>query len=219
MKNRLRLIIFDLDGTLVDTEPIYRIGWIKALGKNGFSADKAEIANWNGKSLVETTTIIKDKIQNESMSNKILSDREAFILDQLEKGLIKAKPFARELLLFLKKEGIEIALATSTRKERGLRILAKFGLTSYFDCLVFGDEVTAAKPHPDSYNKVLALTKRQPDESLVIEDSQIGCLAAQKAGLPVFLITDTPFPHEDLKSIFRCSSSLRAVREWFLTTR
>ncbi|WP_305152874.1 HAD family phosphatase [uncultured Dubosiella sp.] len=182
--------IFDMDGLLVNSEDIYRIGWKKAFEAYGLHVDDAIIASWNGKSAMSCEQVIVAQFHDPTLYGKLFQVREDFIYESLDKGDLHLLPYVKEVLEQLKKDGKKIALASSCRKKRATDILKKTGVFDLFDVMVNADDVEHVKPAPDIYEKALALTGTPKDKALVLEDSSIGVQAARNAGLDVVQVIE-----------------------------
>lgn len=187
---QLRLLIFDMDGLLLDSEQAYRRGWLWVAKKNGLALTEADMAGWSGQSLDQTLAKLAGVLGDSKLVDQLRSEREVYIREQLQKDAIQLKPYAREVLEKAREKGLQTALATSTVRERATHYLDYHELWPLFDYVTFGDDVTHLKPDPESYLMTLAKAGVPADQALVMEDSITGATAATRAGLPVLLIPD-----------------------------
>lgn len=198
-KNELKLIVFDMDGLLVDTEQVYFAGWHHALKEHNLAAPEGVIPSWVGKGMYEAMEELDQLTHDREWTLKIRESREQYFFRELEEGRVKTKPYARETLAKAK-EHYTVGLATSTMGEKATRILETLDLLHYFDYPVFGSEVENLKPAPDLYLEVLNRSKMTAKEAIAVEDSITGTKAAGAAGLSTFLVPDSNFPF-DQKSV------------------
>lgn len=184
MKNNktIKCVIFDMDGCLVDTEACYVKSWKSAFEIDGFSINSDVIDSWAGLG----TTYIDDEIykltRDINRSKKIRQLREDMFFELLEAGAVELKPYAKEILSFIKANKIKVGLASSTFEFKALKILKYFELLNFFDFMVFGDQVRNLKPEPDIYLKALEISEENIEDCLVFEDSVSGVKAAKSAG-------------------------------------
>ena len=132
----------------------------------------------------------------------------------LTKG-VNLKKGAKNLLAFLQREGIPIALATSSVESRARMILDSNGILSLFDHLVFAKDVKRSKPYPDMFLKACSDLNVLPENCLVLEDSEAGIEAAYRAGIPVICIPDLKMPAQSfLNKTEQVFQDLDAVRDY-----
>lgn len=184
------LIIFDLDGTLINTDTLYTLGWKTILKGYGVELPEATLAQMNGQSTEKNNAIVNSYLDSWDRTLEARNKREGFVLDAMEMGLLLMKPGAQELLDDLKAAGRRMALATSSPSGRAKGQLAKLGLEPYFEFIIYGDEVSEKKPAPEIYTTVLDKLAVAPENSVAIEDTRSGVLSALAAGLEVYLVTD-----------------------------
>lgn len=220
MKNK-ELIIFDMDGLLVDTEIHYRNGRVVAAKEEGIDLDKGVVDSWVGKGINYTTDYFDRVTGNEEITKKIRENREKYFYQQLESSKVNIKKGAKDLIISLYNEGYKLALATSTAEKRSSDILNYFDLLKYFTFKTFGDKVKNVKPNPDLFNNIIEQAKiADRSKALVIEDSLTGAKAARNAGIEVLLIPDNSF-HGDFfenvpDNVVRQFRDLIEVKEFLL---
>lgn len=188
---RKELIIFDLDGTLINTDTLYTLGWKTILKEYGVELPEATLMQMNGQSTERNNEIVNSYLNSWERTLEARNKREGFVLDAMEMGLLLMKPGAQELLDELKSTGRRMALATSSPSGRAKGQLAKLGLESYFEFIIYGDEVSEKKPAPEIYTTVLEKLAVAPEDSIAIEDTRSGVLSALAAGLEVYLVTNS----------------------------
>ena len=174
----VKAVIFDLDGTLIDTEKYYRICWPKALAHLKQMFDDPELDY-----------------------PAIRAYRKELMEEALARDGIRIKPGAVELLTFLRERGIITAIATATDMERATRYLKKIGLETYFDRIISATMVKEGKPSPDIYIYACEQLGLQPEKCLAVEDSPNGITSAYHAGCRVIMVPDQTEPEEELKAL------------------
>lgn len=190
----VKAVIFDLDGLLVDTEMISFEIYKRLLEKYDISFSLTDyVQNYSGKT-EENNVARLIEVFNLPWS---LSEGLEMVF-ALEKQLLQKdvglKKGAMNLLNELKKKDVQIALATSSIKERAFQILSKHNLIDYFDVFVFGPECQHGKPYPDIFQIACEKLGAHPEECLVLEDSENGIQAAFSANIPVICIPDMKKP-------------------------
>ncbi len=193
----IKAVIFDLDGLLIDSEPIaYGIlqDMVKPYG--GFITMDNYCADYLGRTArfsIHTIAVEYNIPIDEDELFKIYLDMEKVAT---ENG-IPLKKGAKELLEHLKLKGYKTIVASSSVRERAEKILKSHNISQYFDDMVFGYEVENGKPHPDIFLKACEKLDVKPSEAVVLEDSGAGIQAGYSAGIPVICIPDLKKPSEE----------------------
>jgi HAD superfamily hydrolase (TIGR01509 family) len=192
----VKLAIFDMDGTIADSERIAQRVTIDFFKSKGISINKKEqkdVFGLNWKDLVRE--ILK---RNGMEYSQTLKDtlKERYVRTMRKE--VGAVPGAHDLLLFLKKR-LKLALATNSRYREVEIICSKLDFDRYFDLKLARDHVKNAKPDPEIYLKAADRMNVKPDECIVFEDSVIGIRAAKNANMKCIAITNT-YPPKLLKA-------------------
>ena len=208
-------VIFDLDGLLADTEIISLKVYQELLKDFGIPfTEETYSREYSGHREEENVQRFLDTYDlpwNFDQTLEKVYELEARILD---KG-VNLKKGAKNLLAFLQREGIPIALATSSVESRARMILDSNGILSLFDHLVFAKDVKRSKPYPDIFLKACIDLNVLPENCLVLEDSEAGIEAAYRAGIPVICIPDLKMPAQSfLNKTEQVFQDLDAVRDY-----
>ena len=185
----MRAVLFDMDGTLVDSEKLWDISLAALYEELGGRLSPDVRASLVGGSAEDTIrTIYQDLGLELNPVAMAESDRwlHAYTGELFDGGLPWCAG-APELLEALAAEGIPMALVTNTQRALTDRALNSIG-RQYFSATVCGDEVPQGKPAPDAYLRAAALLDVSPDHCLAIEDSVRGTAAAEAAGCPVLVV-------------------------------
>jgi HAD superfamily hydrolase (TIGR01509 family) len=181
----MKTILFDFDGVLVDTEPIYDIFWNEAGKRYAVGID-------NFAEIIKGTTL-PDIITNH-FNDRTEEEKQTIIRESTtyEKHMpLPAMPGSMEFLKMLKKHNVTIGLVTSSDREKIERATALYQLDEIFDTIVTSDRITKGKPDPMCYLLAAADLNVSPAECLVFEDSFAGIEAATKAGMRVIALSTT----------------------------
>ena len=208
-------VIFDLDGLLADTEIISLKVYQELLKDFGIPfTEETYSREYSGHREEENVQRFLDTYDlpwNFDQTLEKVYELEARIL---AKG-VNLKKGAKNLLAFLQREGIPIALATSSVESRARIILGSNGIMSLFDHLVFAKDVKRSKPYPDIFLKACSDLNILPENCLVLEDSEAGIEAASRAGIPVICIPDLKIPAQSfLNKTEQVFQDLDAVRDY-----
>jgi HAD superfamily hydrolase (TIGR01509 family) len=181
-------VIFDCDGTLVDSEPLAGLAWKRTVAPYGYEVTDADLDACMGRPYAHTHAYLSERAA--------LPDPAAFwpsLRTELF-GLIDARlePFADAVAAAeeLRGQGVRLAVASSSPRERLDRTLERAGLS--FAVTVAGDEVEHGKPAPDMFLKAAALLDVLPARCVVVEDSEPGIAAGLAAGMPTLGIRRVP---------------------------
>lgn len=191
------LVIFDLDGTLVDTETISFNTW-KDVGKRyGLEVPDELIYSFIGRN----SEAIKNRWIKE-MGDIVPFDElykiKKEIANEEYNRNAKLKDGVIEFLKVLDELGIKKAVATSSSKDRAERLLGLTGIFDRFDLMITGDMVLRSKPNPEIFLKTMEEMDVNPLETIVIEDSKNGIKAAKRSGAITVLIPDILKPDEEM---------------------
>ena len=213
-------VIFDLDGLLADTEIISLKVYQELLKDFGIPfTEETYSREYSGHREEENVQRFLDNYDlpwNFDQTLEKVYELEARIL---AKG-VNLKKCAKNLLAFLQREGIPIALATSSVESRARMILDSNGILSLFDHLVFAKDVKRSKPYPDIFLKACIDLNVLPENCLVLEDSEAGIEAAYRAGIPVICIPDLKMPALSfLNKTEQVFQDLDAVRDYLESKR
>ena len=190
-------IIFDMDGTLLDTQKIYMPAWKWAGEIQGFSDMDKTALLMCGTNEVGSTKYLKDHFPTLDIV-KFKADAEDYVNENLT---IRYKEGVKETLDFLKEKGIKLGLASGTSREKAIKRLNFVNALDYFDVIVCGNEIENGKPAPDIFLKAANLLGANPEECIVFEDSDNGIKSGYNAGMKVIGIPDVKPFSEEIKSM------------------
>jgi HAD superfamily hydrolase (TIGR01509 family) len=181
-------VIFDCDGTLVDSEPLSAEAWRRTLAPYGYAVTDADLEACVGVTYARTHAFMAERVALPSA--EALWPELRRTLFGLYDTQLKAFPDALEALADLRARGVPVAVASSSVRERLDRTLAGVGLT--FDITIAGDEVEHGKPAPDMFLLAAKRLGLAPSECVVIEDSAPGVAAGRAAGIPTLGVCRVP---------------------------
>ena len=197
----IKYVIFDMDGTLFDTEPYFERSWSETGDRWGLKGMREmyypQIA---GRSIELARQLLQD-INGEGFdSEKFFAERWVQFSALVANG-VEEKEGCYELLSFLKKNGIKTALATSTTRKLAVPYLYKSKLPEYLDAIVFGDEVEKGKPNPDIFLEAGKRIGAKEGETLVVGDSSFDMIGGHRAGMRPVMVIDRNPPSDEAKPL------------------
>ena len=197
----IKYVIFDMDGTLFDTEPYFERSWSETGERWGLKGMREMYySQAAGRSIDIVKAYLKKCYGDDFDSEGYFSDRWMQFSKLVSNG-VEEKPGCLELLGFLKEQGIKAAIATSTPRDLAELYLFKSDIPQYLDAVVFGNEVKRGKPHPDVFIEAGKRIDANPDETIVVGDSSYDMIGGHAAGMrPVMVIDHNP-PSEEAKPL------------------
>lgn len=184
----VQAILFDLDGTLVESQGHWRAVEARLCERLGGAYDPVLAQSYQGKTARDVGQAIHARFKPAHPSAEACGEilRAEVIAAPLRE--VQAMPRAGEVLA-LSQGAFRLAIASGSPRELILKILARFGWTDYFACVVSSEEVARGKPDPDVFLEAAARLQCAPAHTLVIEDSLNGVLAAKRAGMRCFAVS------------------------------
>lgn len=208
----VKAVIFDMDGTLIDTEKYYRRFWPMALAEFGYTMTDAQALSMRSLGRPFAPIRLKEMFGEEFDYVQVRQRRKELMEACIEKEGIQCKQGAVELLQYLREKGITTAIATATDIERTEKYLEMTGLQGYFDELISATMVKEGKPSPDIYLYACEKLGLQPVECIAVEDSPNGVLSAYRAGCKVIMVPDQTPPDDKLMTcLYACAASLAEI--------
>ena len=210
-------IIFDMDGTMVDTESIYHLAWQETATALGYSIGHEILHETVGKRTEDCHAILHAALGPDFPIARFIAAWWPLWEQIAERQGIARKPGLDELLDLLDTHQIPKAVATSSAQAEARYTLEQAGLADRFAIVVTGDQIANGKPAPDIF--LLAAERLGVDAAhcLAVEDSAAGVQAASAAGMHTFMVPDLLQPHPDIAArAHRVVNSLHDVHDWIV---
>ena len=203
--------IFDMDGLLFDTERLYQESWVemaRAFGQLPNPAFPSAVSGTSGEGMREVIRRYYPAVDPYAFQAGCFARVDAVLENQGP----PVKPGAGELLEYLSAQGVSIAVASSSGRDRILSNLRATGLERFFDAVVSGQQVERGKPEPDIFLLAAKEIGCPPEDCYVFEDSVNGVCAGIAAGCAAVMIPDMTPPPAGLQAWGICASLTEARR-------
>ena len=184
-----KAVLFDLDGTLVDSMWMWKDIDMEYLGKYGITLPPELQEYIEGMSFSEVSAYFKEAFGIKESLEEIKSEWVSMAKYKYTHE-VPLKPGALRFLKHLKEQGIPMGIATSNSRDLLDAVLESLEISPYFDCCMTSCEAGAGKPAPDIYLKAAKILKTEPKDCLIFEDTPAGILAGNRAGIPVCAMAD-----------------------------
>jgi HAD superfamily hydrolase (TIGR01509 family) len=179
-------VLWDLDGTLVDTEPYWMSREFALVAEHGERWTEADAHSLVGNDLLVSARALRDRGGVRLEPEEIVAYLLEGVVEQT-RAQVPWRPGARELLAALRAQDVPCALVTMSYRQLADTVVAALPPDT-FATLVTGDQLRRGKPFPDAYEEAARRLGRAPEECLAIEDSLTGVTSAEAAGVPVLAV-------------------------------
>jgi HAD superfamily hydrolase (TIGR01509 family) len=179
MVNKIKLIIFDLDGVLVEAKNIHYDALNEALGEYAISWNE-HLSIYDGLKTTQKLQMLTDKKGLPIEEHDSIWEKKQQITLQMLKKL-EPNEVLIELMDSLSKAGYKLAVCSNSIRKTVLTVLSKLGIMEYMDLVISNEDVQNSKPHPEMYWKAISMMSCLPEQTLIVEDSPYGLLAASRS--------------------------------------
>ena len=186
----IKAVLFDMDGTVLDTEPMYKKAWKAAFDKAGYEFSEELFNRCVGLPIPMTKKLLGEIYGNDDVFNSTFPTAAAWAHNYKKMNGVPVKPGFFELSDFLIANNIKAIIATSTSHDAAIADLTFSGIINRFEDVVGGDDTKNGKPFPDPYIKAAEVAGFPPGECIAVEDSKNGMMSATSAGVRCIYIKD-----------------------------
>jgi HAD superfamily hydrolase (TIGR01509 family) len=192
-RSAIAALVFDMDGLMLDTEPIYRRAWQRTAAELGRELDDHAYEPFIGRRTEDCERELAER-WGPSFPIDRFHERWPVLWREIAVAGLAQKPGLTALLDFAAGRGLAIAVATSTERALAEFTLRCGGLADRFPVMVTGDEIAAGKPAPDIYLEAARRLALPPERCVGLEDSDAGVLSASRAGMIALMVPDMKAP-------------------------
>jgi HAD superfamily hydrolase (TIGR01509 family) len=176
----IKFIIFDLDGVLVEAKNIHFEALNKALGSQYEISWNEHLSKYDGlKTNQKLEMLNQDKGLPTKLYKQVWDDKQKYTLEALSN--LKPNPQLQVCMNLLIQEGFKLAVCSNSIRKTVLTVLSKFDIIDRFDLILSNEDVVSSKPHPEIYWSAMSKMGYLPEETLIVEDSPYGLLAASRS--------------------------------------
>jgi len=188
--SKIKLIIFDLDGVLVEAKNIHFDALNEALGNEYAISWNEHLSTYDGLKTTQKLDMLSEKKGLPKENHKTIWERKQELTLEKLRALEPSMDLIKTMN-FLVSEGYKIAVCSNSIRKTCLTVLSKLGIMEFMDLVVSNEDVKNGKPHPEMYWKAISMMSCLPEETLIIEDSPYGLLAASRSKSHILRVKNT----------------------------
>ena len=207
----IQAVVFDMDGLMIDSEPLHKEVWQVTLRHFGYELDEALFAQLVGLRTREDAVLLREHFRLPVMAEVLARQRNDLFLASLP-GRVKPMPGLRELIAQVRVRRLRSAVATSGERRYVDAVVRELNLDGVFDAIAVAEDVERGKPAPDVYLLSARRLGLPPAQCLALEDAPNGVLAAKAAGMRCVAVPNETTCSLDLSAADASLPSLLAVR-------
>lgn len=215
---KLKAILFDLDGTLVDSELFHFECWNEILMEADVSMTYSDwLKDYAGIPLAQNALSLSKKYELHTPLDQLISRREQLSIKRMADNEVPLMYYAKEFLDFCQQTSLTMALVTGSNRNEVNSIFKQNDLKKYFDLIITNDDVKHSKPNPECYNQCRAQLGLEKEECLVFEDTVNGLKAAKAADLTCYAIQRHEQQHASLQQADRLFLNFEQAKDYLVT--
>ena len=210
---RVAAVIFDMDGLMVDTEPLYQRAWQQAASALGHELNDELYETFVGRPTEACEKLLMAELGAAFPLARFREQWPVLWRSEVARVGVQPKPGLFDLLSFVEGQRLPAAVATSSEAEYADLTLSHAGLAHRFSVIVSGDQVARGKPEPDIYLEAARRLDVRPADCVAFEDSEAGIRAVQRAGMTGLLVPESQPSAAAVHAAFRVVATLHEARD------
>lgn len=207
----VKALVFDMDGVIIDSEPIHTELTLDILKELGVIPSQSEIYEFTGVRNEEMWATLIERHSISATVEELLARQKASIISRFINDKLEPIDGILDLLRAAKRKGLKIALATSSQLYFAKYVLKAVKVMVFFDELVTADDISKSKPDPEIYLKAAQMLGVLPEECVAIEDAAMGIQAAKRAGMKCIGFKNPNSGNQDTSLADYVVSSIREI--------
>ncbi|WP_440055216.1 HAD family hydrolase [Pseudoalteromonas sp. T1lg65] len=210
----IKAVLFDFDGTLVDSETLHYESWKQVLEPYRVHYDEATFCDeFSGVPTLQAAAILNQRHGLQRSAEDLCTEKNDLFVKTAASLKPKLMPFAKDIVE-LAAQQYRLALVTGSSRAEALPVLEYYGLTDYFQVIVTKDDVENPKPHPEPYLRALSLLELPSQEGIAIEDTSTGLQSAKGAGLRAVAVPNLHSKKQNFTLADICAQDLVGALQW-----
>lgn len=198
---KIKAVIFDMDGIILDTETLLAKYWCQAANEFGFPMEYTHALELRSLAGEYAAPLLKKYFGDDIDYTAVRNRRKELMIEDIKKNGLKTKKGVKEILDYLDGTELKRAIATATDSERAAQYLKMIGIYHRFPVICCGPMAKHGKPAPDIYLMAAEQIGAKPEECVAVEDSPNGIRSAYGAGMRPIMIPDLTQPDDELKKL------------------
>ncbi|KZN59994.1 hypothetical protein N474_06255 [Pseudoalteromonas luteoviolacea CPMOR-2] len=210
----IQALLFDFDGTLVDSETLHYLSWCEVLKPFQVFIDELTFCTeFSGVPTVKTGHILQQRYALSKAGSKLAQEKNLQFIETAKTHKPVLMPHARDVLSACAQK-FKLALVTGSTIAEAMPVLSHYGLLELFDCVICKDDVEHPKPNPEPYQKAMQQLNVSAHQVIALEDSHTGLTSAVDAGIRTIVIPHQHSKDQDfLKATWICDSLESAYKD------
>lgn len=212
---KINAVVYDVDGTLINSEPLHVEAWKQALIKHGHTISQLSaefLSTMAGKKPIVIAEGMVVELRIDTSAEQFLKEKTALFFSMAQKSL-EAMPGAIESVDRLSEAGFRLAIGTSLDREFLDIVLGRFNIADKFEVIITGNEITKGKSDPETYFKVFEKLNLEPTNCVVLEDARTGVEAAKASGAFCIGVENVNAEPQDLSAADLVVQSLNEINK------